>query len=168
MALTLALSSLPIACSNAGSSGTDDSSTLSDTGDLVENDDLVFLAHGVAHHFAVARGDFEQNEKKAAADEIRAGEEILKAEVLDTSGKEEKTLLANIGELTDLADDVASGNIKSVQELDEAFARAHVGMAKYHQHKAAEATKRHDERDSERHSKAAAAHMEYAGSTITD
>ncbi len=127
---------------------------------LVENEDSVFLAHGVAHHLSLARTDFEQKDYKDAADEIRTGVAILNAETLRATGGEEQGLLDSSEKLKKLADGVEDGTVSSTKELDDAFTSAHVALAERYQAQASLAVNRRDYRAAANFHKAAAVHLD--------
>lgn len=127
---------------------------------FVEDEDSAFLAHGVAHHFSLARGDLEQKDFEDAADEIRTGAAILNVETLRATSPEEQSLLDSSEKLKKLADEVEKGSISSTKELDNAFAYAHVALAEHYQTQASLAANRKDYRAAANFHKAAAVHLD--------
>ena len=79
--------------------------------------------------FQKARKDYLQKDMKAAADEVRKGAAYLKSEAAAAKGKGKEALTASYQELEKLAGEMEKGTVKTVKELEMAFARAYNALA---------------------------------------
>jgi hypothetical protein len=106
---------------------------------VVEEDVWVVLLDESAGHLRHARESFVKKDTAAAAAEIQKAAAFVKVEATRAGKAVREAVLAAAGELEKLAAVVKSGAVKSVEELDAAFARAHHALAKHHCLKASEA-----------------------------
>ena len=79
--------------------------------------------------FQKARKDYLQKDMKAAADEVRKGAAYLKSEAAAAKGKGKEALTASYQELEKLAGELEKGTVKTVKEMEMAFARAYNALA---------------------------------------
>ena len=79
--------------------------------------------------FQKARKDYLQKDMKAAADEVRKGAAYLKSEAASARDKGKEALTASYQELEKLAGEMEKGTVKTVKELEIAFARAYNALA---------------------------------------
>ncbi len=93
----------------------------------------------VESFFQKARQEYLQKDMKAAAAEVRKGAARLKSEAAAAADKEKKALTASSRELEKLAGELEKGTVKSVKEMDMAFARAYEALATNSRVKSAEA-----------------------------
>jgi len=89
--------------------------------------------------FQKARKDYLQKDMKAAADEVRKGAAYLKSEAAAATGKSKEALTASYLELEKLAGEMEKGTVKTVKEMEMAFARAYNALAANSHMKSAEA-----------------------------
>jgi len=117
---------------------------------------------GVETAFHGARENFLKKEYQNAAVEIRRGAAFLDREAELATEARKKALIASARELAELADRERKGAVLSVQELEQAFARAEHTLAGYYHSKATEAWYGKAIPAAGRHLKAAAVHLENA------
>ncbi len=110
-------------------------------------------------HFKKAHEYFLEKNWEAAAAEIRKAAALLKQKAAVAASEGRKDLTASARGLEELADRVRKGAVNSVQELDDAFARAHYALARYHNLNAAESWARKATGNAGRELKAAAADL---------
>ena len=79
--------------------------------------------------FQKARKDYLQKDMKAAAAEVRKGAAYLKSEAAVAKGKGKEALTASYQELEKLAGELEKGTVKTVKEMEMAFARAYNALA---------------------------------------
>ena len=79
--------------------------------------------------FQKAKKDYLDKDLKAAAQQIQKASDYMKAQAEKASVTGKEALAASARELNKLSEDVKKGTIKSVEKLDEAFARAYHAMA---------------------------------------
>jgi hypothetical protein len=89
--------------------------------------------------FQKARKDYLQKDMKAAADEVRKGAAYLKSEAAAATGKSKEALTASYRELEKLAGEMEKGTVRTVKEMEMAFARAYNALAANSHTKSAEA-----------------------------
>jgi hypothetical protein len=89
--------------------------------------------------FQKAQKDYLQKDMKAAADEVRKGAAYLKSEAAAAKGKGKEALTASYRELEKLAGELEKGTVKTVKEMQMAFARAYNALATNSHVKSAEA-----------------------------
>jgi len=121
--------------------------------------------------FRKARQNFLKKDLMASAAEIRKGAAYLKSQADLAVEEGKQALTASANELEKLADKVGKGTVKSVKELDGAFARAHHALAKSHYLKTSESFARKEASKAGKELKAAGNHLERglirAGGKIT-
>ncbi len=135
------------AIASAQSSAVPASSSTSETQQgtvAVPEDVLTPLIGQPDHHFHMASTYFAHGDRTHAATEIRVGAALLKLEV----GRHDATNKAGLEDAAkhrdDLAAGVANGTVKSPKELNDAFARADLALAR-HYHQMAEASSARNE-----------------------
>ena len=98
----------------------------------VPEDVLAPLIDEPEHHFHMASRYFAHGDRTHAAVEIRAGAALVKLE----AGRHDATNKAGLEDaakhLDDLAAGVANGAVKSPKELNDAFARADLALARHY------------------------------------
>jgi hypothetical protein len=129
---------------------------------VIDEEVWVVLVDEPAHHFSRAYEDFLKKDWKSSADEIRTANAYLKLEKTRATDEGKQALSASIQELDKLADNVESGSVSSIKSLDEAFARAHLALAKHHYLKAADAWKNKQTKIAGEALRASAYHLEQA------
>jgi serine protease Do len=82
--------------------------------------------------FQKAKEFIEEKAYKDAAIEIRNAAEILKQESGKATGEVQKSLLAASERLEKSSQEVENGTVKSVEEIQGAFGRAHEALAEYY------------------------------------
>jgi len=117
---------------------------------------------GVEKAFQGARENFLEKDFQNSAIEIRRGAAFLDREAELATEARKKALIASARELDELADRERKGAVLSIQELEQAFARAEQTLAGYYHWKATEAWKGNAIPAAGRHLKAAAVHLENA------
>ena len=117
---------------------------------------------GVEKAFQDARENFLRKEYQKAAVEIDRGAAFLDKEAELATEARKKALIASARELDQLADRERKGAVHSVQELEQAFARAEHTLAGYYHSKALESWYGKAVPDAGRNLKAAAVHLENA------
>jgi hypothetical protein len=80
-------------------------------------------------NFQKARKDYLQKDMKAAAAEVRKGAAYLKSEAAVAKGKGKEALTASYQEIEKLAGELEKGTVKTVKEMEMAFARAYNALA---------------------------------------
>ena len=96
------------------------------------------IATGLDRDFQKARESFLQKDVRGSAAAIRKGAAYLKSIEEQGQEKGKQSFLASEEELKNLADRVEKGTVKSVKEIDRAFARASHALAQFHYRKAKE------------------------------
>ncbi len=126
-----------------------------------EYDEGIYLTHDVEHHLDMARDDFERRDMGHAAEQILIASDYMKLELGRATNTEEKqALAASIQELEQVANGVVTGKVRSVDELNTAFAHANYALATHHLWKAQEAVKRNEPEAANKELKAASYHLE--------
>lgn len=105
----------------------------------IKDEDEAMLETEPAHHFSLARDDFLKKDMNASAGEIRTASAFLKLEADHATGEGKKALTDSLTELQKLTDEMekAPGTITAPQ-LDVAFARADLALARHHYQMATE------------------------------
>jgi hypothetical protein len=93
----------------------------------------------IEQYFQKARQDYLQKDMKAAAAEVHKAAEWMKSEAAAAKGKGKEALTASYRELEKLAGELEKGTVKSVKEIEMAFARAYNALATNSRVKSAEA-----------------------------
>jgi len=96
------------------------------------------IAAGLDKDFQKARESFLEKDVKGSAAAIRKGAAYLKSVEEQGQEKGKQSFRASAEELKNLADRVEKGAVKSVKEIDRAFARASHALAQFHYRKAKE------------------------------
>jgi len=112
--------------------------------------------------FKKAREDFLKKDFKDAAADIRKGEASVKREADRATGEVKQALTASAQELNKLAVEVQKSTIRSVNEMDQVFARAHHALARYYQEKASESWTKKGIAEAGHYLNLAAVHLENA------
>jgi hypothetical protein len=112
----------------------------------VPEDVLTPLIDQPEHHFHMASKYFARGDRTHAAAEIRAGAALVKLEAGRHNATNKAGLEAAAKHLDDVAAGVATGTIKSSKELNDAFARADLALAR-HYHQMAEASAAQNEHE---------------------
>jgi Skp family chaperone for outer membrane proteins len=86
-------------------------------------------------YFKKAHEEYAKDSTDAAA-QIRKAVALLKQEADQAKGKARELLLGSSKELEGLAEQVQKGTVKTAQDLDNAFSRAHAALANYYQQRA--------------------------------
>ncbi len=89
--------------------------------------------------FQKAKQDYLQKDMKAASEEVHKAAAGMKAEAAAAKGKGKEALAASSRELDKLAGELKKGTVKSVKEIEMAFARAYNALATNSQLQSAEA-----------------------------
>ncbi len=109
---------------------------------VVPEDVLTPLVDQPEHHFHLASSYFARGDRTHAAAEIRAGAALLELEAGRHDATNRTGLQEAANHLDDLAAGVAKGTVKSSKELNDAFARADLALARhYHEMAAASAAR---------------------------
>jgi serine protease Do len=90
------------------------------------------------NHFQKAKEYIEKQVYGKAASEVRSGAAILKNETGQVTGEARKSLLKAEKELDGLVSDLEKGTIKSTDNVNVAFSKAHNAMAEYYNAEASE------------------------------
>jgi hypothetical protein len=113
---------------------------------VIQEDVLIPLIGQPEYHFHMAGRYFARGDRTQAAAEIRAGAAFLKLE----AGRHDATNRAGLEDaakhLDDLAAGVTKGTVKSPKELNDAFVRADLALAR-HYHQMAEASAAQNEHE---------------------
>jgi len=112
--------------------------------------------------FHRAREFFFKNDMQAAAKEIRKSAAFLRLELGWATKEGKGPLIASARELDKLADDLESGAVTSVKELDDAFSRANYALARHYHLKALESHGKQAYKKLASELKAAAKHLKHA------
>jgi len=112
----------------------------------VPEDVLTPLIHEPEHHFHMASRYFAHGDRTHAAAEIRAGAALLKLEAGRPDATNKTGLEDAAKHLDDIAAGVANGTVKSPKELNDAFARADLALAR-HYHQMAQASAARNEHE---------------------
>ncbi len=89
--------------------------------------------------FQKAKQDYLQKDMKAASEEVHKAAAWMKSEAAAAKGKGKEALAASSRELEKLAGELKKGTVKSVKEIEMAFARAYNALATNSQMQSAEA-----------------------------
>jgi hypothetical protein len=79
--------------------------------------------------FQKAKQDYLQKDMDSAAGQIKKGADYMKAESAKASAKGKEALTSSARELEQLSVDVKKGTVKSVNKIEQSFARAYLAMA---------------------------------------
>ncbi len=79
--------------------------------------------------FQKAKQDYLQKDMKAASEEVHKAAAWMKSEAAAAKGKGKEALAASSRELEKLAGELKKGTVKSVKEIEMAFARAYNALA---------------------------------------
>lgn len=112
--------------------------------------------------FRTATEEFLKKNRKAAGNDIRRASEFMKAEASRATGEGKEAIRTSAKELDKLADDVEKGAVTSEQKLHDAFARAHLALAKQKNLQASEAWTKKETKATGEALKSSANHMENA------
>lgn len=121
-------------------------------------------AHGAASidmQFKQADTDFRAGHKQAAATEIRGAATSLRASAARMTGSDKTAVEKAAKDLDKTAADI---NKVDEKQMRQAFARADVAMARYHNHMAKAAMSKKDEKTANMH--LAAAQMQHEHATV--
>jgi hypothetical protein len=113
---------------------------------VVPEDVLTPLIDEPEHHFHMASRYFAHGDRTHAAAEIRSGAALVKLEAGRHDATNKTGLEDAAKHLDALAAGVASGTVKSPKELNDAFARADLALAR-HYHQMAEASAARNEHE---------------------
>lgn len=113
---------------------------------MVPDDVLTPLIDQPEHDFHLASRYFARGDRPHAAAEIRAGAALLKLEAGRHDAANKTGLEEAARHLDDLATGVANGTVKSSKELNDAFARADLALAR-HYHQMAEDSAAHNQHE---------------------
>ncbi|MCB0209537.1 MAG: hypothetical protein KDJ52_09415 [Anaerolineae bacterium] len=128
---------------------------------LVKEEALYPLVEKPTQHFQQAITALNEGDTAAAAREIHKAVAYLHLSEARAVGPAKAALQASIGELTNLADAIANGEIASPDEMDAlTFAQAHYALALHHQLAAMGAEDLGEMKDAGYELKAAASHLE--------
>jgi hypothetical protein len=109
--------------------------------------------------FMRAQQDFRQGKKEAAAKELREAANLLRKQATHMPQADRAAVNASAGELDAMARGINRVNEK---QLRQAFARAHLSLARYHQRAAKAASKKKDARMAQMQLMAGQAHQRRA------
>lgn len=104
---------------------------------IVQEDVLVPLIGEPEQFFRRARRDFNSGRRRAAAREIRAAGALIELEAGRHDAQNKSGLDKSAQQLKQLAAGVEDGSVKSVQQLDQAFAQADLALARHYHDMAA-------------------------------
>ncbi len=113
-------------------------------------------------HFLAAHDAFLKKDYKLVAEEIRKGEAFVRTEDGIAASGAKHALSSSKQELDQLSKKVGNGSVKTVKELDDAFAHADKALALSHQLKASESWARKDAERTGYELKAGARNLEQA------
>jgi serine protease Do len=111
-------------------------------------------------HFQQAHESFLKKDFSEAASEIRKGEAFFKEKVGQAKGEGKQVLTGAAQKLDELADQVQKRGVRSVQELDKAFAQAYYALANYDRLKALDSWAKRETSEMGRDLESAALHLE--------
>lgn len=126
----------------------------------IEEDILVFLIDEPTQHFATARADFLNQDFRGASDEILKGASFVKIEYARATPEGRRAVYDATVRLADLADRIGKGEVRSVEKLDEEFARTEQVLAFHHDLMAREYVARQQRGMAGRELESAAFHLE--------
>ena len=129
---------------------------------VVEEDYLVFFDEEPQYHFERAKKHFLQGDKESAVKEIQKATAFLKLQEGRATAEGKKTLVISIAELKRLSENIEKGVAVSDEDLDKAFARAHLALTKHYLSKTMEQNAKEDAKKAGYDLKAAADNLEYA------
>lgn len=89
-------------------------------------------------YFQKARQDYLQKDMQAASEEVHKAAEWVKSEAAAAKGKGKEALAASARELEKLSGELKQGTVKSVKDIEMAFARAYNAVANNSHVKSAE------------------------------
>jgi serine protease Do len=112
-------------------------------------------------YFKKAHEEYAKDSTDAAA-QIRKAVALLKQEADQAKGKARELLLGSSKELEGLAEQVQKGTVRTAQDLDNAFSRAHAALANYYQQRAQDSWAKKAYSDAGQSLKAAALNLEGA------
>jgi serine protease Do len=112
-------------------------------------------------YFQKAREAYTKDANETAA-QIRKAAVLLELEANQAKGEARELLLGSSKELEGLAAQVQRGTLKTAQDLDNAFSRAHTALANYYQERASESWAKKAYSDAGQSLKAAALNLEGA------
>jgi hypothetical protein len=92
--------------------------------------------------FQKAKQDYLQKNMDSAAGQIKKGADFMKAESVRASAKGKEALTLSARELEQLSVDVKKGTVKSVNKIEQSFARAYLALAEDRHIKSAESWNR--------------------------
>jgi|GEM_PF-1600523 len=104
---------------------------------VVQEDVLVPLIGEPEQFFRRARRDFNSGRRRAAAREIRAAGALIELEAGRHDAQNKSGLDQSANQLKQLAAGVQDGSVKSVNQLDRAFAQADLALARHYHDMAA-------------------------------
>ncbi|HLH78414.1 MAG TPA: hypothetical protein VKV28_16560 [Candidatus Binataceae bacterium] len=104
---------------------------------VVQEDVLVPLIGEPEQFFRRARRDFNSGRRRAAAREIRAAGALIELEAGRHDAQNKSGLDQSANQLKQLAAGVQNGSVKSVNQLDRAFAQADLALARHYHDMAA-------------------------------
>jgi serine protease Do len=111
-------------------------------------------------HFQQARESFLKKDFSDAASEIRKGEAFIKEKAVQAKSEGKQVLTGSAQKLDELADQVQKRAVRSVQELDKAFAQAYYALANYYRLNALDSWAKRETSEMGRNLEAAALHLE--------
>ena len=88
-------------------------------------------------YFQKAREELRNNSSEASA-QIREAARLLKEEANHAQGSSRQWILESYQELEELAARVKQGAVKTVEELNDTFSRAHAALAEYYRQRASD------------------------------
>jgi hypothetical protein len=112
------------------------------------------------HHFGLARKAFEEKDYATASKELVKCAGFVKLESMRAHGEDLGILKDAVDRLAALADEVKTGDVHSVQKLDDAYAHAELALAHHHQLLAVEAWNAQHPSEAGQDLKAASMHLE--------
>ena len=92
--------------------------------------------------FQKAKQDYLQKNMDSAAGQIKKGADYMRAESAKASAKGKEALTSSARELEQLSVDVKKGTVKSVNKIEQSFARAYLALAADRHIKSAESWNR--------------------------
>ncbi len=97
-----------------------------------DEDILTTLIEDTCHHFEAARDQFIKRQYPKTAEHLRTASANLRLEAARASHQERAVLNASVRELQAIAVAVERDQIRSVEALEQTFARAHFALASHH------------------------------------
>jgi len=111
---------------------------------VVQEDVLIPLIDQPEHHFRMASRYFAKGDRNQAAAQIRVGAAMVKLEAGRNNATNKTGLDAAAKGLDDVAAGVTSGSVKSPKDLNDAFARADLALARHYHEMAKESEARNE------------------------